>query len=246
MAMMYLLPILALAFDMNYAGVTFPGFLLHAVPVSLAMIILCSIIKTGGWARPVDTKIVSWEAMLFTLARWPWSLLGSVAAIRDWATGTFVDFRVTPKGGDAVGPLPYRVIMPYAYLSVGSAIPVLFFNNVEAARGFYALACLSAAFYALVMVVILVGHLRENGLELNWKPIRTFATQAGLAIVVCAMPVAGATVKGDQGLQALAWGTQSIGITRLTYTVSGAGQGGRNLTKLTWNPDFWSEVWRRD
>ena len=246
MAMMYLLPIIALAFDMNYAGVTYPGFLLHAVPVSVAMIILCSIIKTGGWARPVDTKIVSWEAMLFTLARWPWSLLGSAAAVRDWATGTFVDFRVTPKGGDAVGPLPYRVLMPYAYLSVGSAIPVLLFNHVEAARGFYALACLSAAFYALVLVVILVGHLKENGLELNWKPIRTFATQAGLAIVVCAMPIAGATVKGDEGLQALAWGTQSIGITRLTYTVSGAGQGGRNLTKLTWNPDFWSDVWRRD
>ena len=45
-------------------------------------------------------------------------LLGSAMAVRDWLTDSYVDFRVTPKGADAVGPLPARVLFPYAVLSL--------------------------------------------------------------------------------------------------------------------------------
>ena len=66
--------------------------------------------KAGGWCRPVEAKVLSWEGTLFLFARWPWSLFGTIAAVRDWATRSFVEFRVTPKGGRAADPLPYRVL----------------------------------------------------------------------------------------------------------------------------------------
>ena len=34
--------------------------------------------------RPVDVKMPSWEGTLFLFARWPWSLIGTIAAVRDW------------------------------------------------------------------------------------------------------------------------------------------------------------------
>lgn len=246
MAAMYLLPIIALVFDFNYAQVSYPNFILHALPVSVTMMILCYILKSGGWARPVDTKIVSWEAMVFALVRWPWSILGTVAACRDWITGTFVDFRVTPKGAGAVAPLPFRVVTPYALLAIGSAIPALVLPNIEVARGFYVLACLSAAFYAVSLMVIVGGHLKENGLEIKSKPVRIVAAQAGLVVLASATPVAAIAVNGQTGIQAIAWGTQDIGLTKLTYTVSGAGHGGRGITTLKLNPDFFKDMWRRD
>jgi 3-oxoacyl-[acyl-carrier protein] reductase len=58
-----------------------------------------------------------------------------VAAIRDWVTGTTVEFRVTPKGSDSAGPLPFRVLAPYAGLAVASALPGLLITDVEQALG---------------------------------------------------------------------------------------------------------------
>lgn len=246
MAVMYAMPIAALFLDINYVGTTYLDFFLHFFPISVVLILMAYRWKAGGWLRPYDAKIISWEGLLFLFARWPWSLLGTIAAVRDWITGTFVDFRVTPKGTDAVGPLPLRVLLPYVFLSLGSALPAALLTHVMVAKGFYIFALVNAAIYALLLVVILVRHATENGVELNWKPMRTMTAQACLALTVSAAPVAAATINGETGVQALAWGTQSIGLTKLSYTVSGAGQGARGVTRLTWNPDFWSDMWRRD
>ena len=63
------------------------------------------------------------------LARWPWALAGTLAALRDWMTGSFVDFRVTPKGTSEVDPLPFRVLVPYAIIALGSVFAVLLVSD---------------------------------------------------------------------------------------------------------------------
>jgi cellulose synthase (UDP-forming) len=87
---------------------------------------------------------------------------GTVAAIRDWLTGSVVDFRITPKGSSEVDPLPVRVLAPYAILSVVSALPVLLIDNPGDARGFYVFALINAVLYAALLLIIVVQHAREN------------------------------------------------------------------------------------
>ena len=112
---------------------------------------------------------LSWERLLFQFARWPWALLGSVAAVRDWLTGSSVDFRITPKGTSEVDPLPARVLLPYALLSLVSVLPVLAIGDAGAAGGFYIFAIVNALLYALLFLVIVVQHVRENVVR-GWRP----------------------------------------------------------------------------
>jgi hypothetical protein len=95
--------------------------------------------------------------MLFLLARWPWVLAGTFAAFRDWLTGSFVDFRVTPKGSSEVDPVPLRVIAPYALISGLSILPVLFVNDADQTRGFFIFAIINACFYLFLMAIIVIS-----------------------------------------------------------------------------------------
>ncbi len=242
MAIMYAMPIAALVFDVNFIGVTYPGFLVHFFPISFILVAMAYRMKAGGWLRPQDAKVLSWEGLLFLFARWPWSFIGTLAGIRDWLSGTFVDFRVTPKGGDPAGPLPFRVLLPYVFLALGAAAPALLLTDIRVAKGFYIFACLNAAIYALLLIAIVARHVRENGLNLDWKPLRTVVAQASLALAVSAAPVAAAVSNGGIGMQAILWGTQTVGLTKPVYSVSGAGQGGHSVTALRLNRAFFSDL----
>lgn len=224
MALMFAMPVVALLFGFNYVSVAFPRFLLHITPLSLTLVAIVHRMRAVGWNRPADSKIISWEGLLFLLARWPWSLAGSIAAVRDWATGSFVDFRVTPKGRDPAGPLPVRVLAPYAVISLASALPALFVGDVGPARGFYILAIYNAALYAVLLLVVVAAHLREAR--------ASFAAHSGaalrpvfLAILLFIPPVAATAARATDGLDALTWGAGPITFTEVLYGVAGAGQG---------------------
>src|SRR5262249_27237508 len=114
------------------------------------------------WMRPVEGKVTSWEGTIFLFARWPWSLIGTIAAVIGWIRGSTFDFRVTPKGRGAAEPLPLRVLAPYAFLSIASGAPVLLLGNIKIAFGFYMFAILNSALYAALLLIIVVKHRREN------------------------------------------------------------------------------------
>jgi cellulose synthase/poly-beta-1,6-N-acetylglucosamine synthase-like glycosyltransferase len=232
MAIMYAMPIVALIFDVNFVDVTYPEFLVHFVPISLVLMIMAFRWKAGGWCRPFNVKVLGWEGMLFLFARWPWSLAGTIVALYDRATRRVVDFRVTPKGNDPVGVLPFRVLMPYAALSLASALPALLLDTTAAARGFYVFASLNAALYALLLLVIVLRHATENGLLRRLAATPATVAQALLVLFVMAGPVAATSVHGATGLEAIAWGTDELGITTVTYPVAGASQDGSGVRRL--------------
>ena len=165
MAVMFAMPIIALLRGENFVEVTYPAFLAHFAPLSLILVLMAWRWRAGGTFRPVDASILSWEAMLFLFARWPWALLGTAAAVRDWLTGSFVDFRVTPKGASEVDPLPLRVLAPYAFLSLTSTLAVLAVSDAGDTRGFYLFAIFNAVLYSILLVVILIQHARENAVK---------------------------------------------------------------------------------
>jgi cellulose synthase/poly-beta-1,6-N-acetylglucosamine synthase-like glycosyltransferase len=162
MLTMYLLPLAALWFDSNLVGVNYPDFF---VRISLVWVLLTGMAfwwSNQQWTRPVEAKVLSWEGTLFLFARWPWSLIGTIAAVGDWMRGATLDFRVTPKGRTAVEPLPLRVLAPYAFLSIASGLPILLLSSVKIAVGFYVFAAANSLLYAILLLVIVIQHRREN------------------------------------------------------------------------------------
>jgi cellulose synthase (UDP-forming) len=119
-------PMIALLTQRSWAAATYLDFLVHAGPVTMSIIALMLWVKSRGWFRPQDAKVMSWEGAVFTFARWPWSLLGLAAGAYAVLTRRGLDFRVTPKGGGAASRLqsawsyptsPYRRRAPCPPLS---------------------------------------------------------------------------------------------------------------------------------
>ena len=236
MAIAFAMPIAALLLDRNFIAVTYVDFLTHFLPLSAVLILMAYRWRKARWMRPYNARVLSWEGMLFQFARWPWSLLGTLAALRDYFTGTVVDFRVTPKGTDAAGPLPFRVLAPYVFLVAASALPSLVISDIRQALGFYIFASMNALIYGLLLAVILIRHAKENGIPRQRRSIRTVALQGCVVALLGVVMLAGIERNGFKGLEAIAWGTEDIGITNVTYSVAGAGQGGLSVRRLAFIP----------
>ena len=235
MAIMAVMPIAALVSGKVFVDVTYPDFLLHAAPMSAILVLLAYRWRATGTFRPVDAPVMSWEAMAFLIARWPWSLLGTAAALWDCLTGSFVDYRVTPKGTKADALSPIRLIAPYALISLASAGAVLAVDDPGKAAGFYIFALVNAVLYGLLVAVIVIMHMRENGMAL-WPNAFALAPRAGIVAILLTMSGVGTTWHGLDGLNALTVGTGGLALTSTTYSVSGAGLGTAGLSVLHFDP----------
>lgn len=240
MALMFALPIIALVTGENFVAVTYSDFLQHFLPQSLILIVLAYRWRASGTFRPHDAKVLSFEMTLFVFARWPWALAGTLAALRDWSTGSFVDFQVTPKGNSEVDPLPARVLVPYGFLAIVSILPVLLIPDAsDNTRGFYIFAILNALIYTVLLLVIVVQHARENKVRYRMWAYRPSLAMALLALLV--LPTFATTQRGLDGIESLAWGTPGFVLFEQRYSVSGAGIGHRDLPKTIFNPR-WRET----
>lgn len=212
MALMYLLPLVAIALNRNFADVRYIDFFLHFFPISAVLIAFAFYWRRTKTYRPVDAKIVSWENIMFVFARWPWSLAGCLASVRDHVTGVFVDFKITPKGTTYVDYPPSRVLLPYVFLSLLSAVVAAFVPAGGAAAGFYIFAIFNAVIYALLVAVIVGGHVRENGIS----PIpRSRGAIAIVALVVVSLAVSAYAIerRGAAGMRALMAGMDGSAFT---------------------------------
>lgn len=234
LSLTFLLPVIVLICGDNFVNVTYPAFLLHFIPQSLMILLLAFWWRSSGTFRPIDGKIFSWEAMLFLLARWPWVLAGTSAAFRDWLTGSFIDFRVTPKGTSEVDPLPFRVLAPYAAIALVSILPVLIIQGADQTRGFYIFAIVNTCFYVVLMAVAVLQHARENRVRMKNRFYYPAIASSFLALFVVAG--VGTLERGRDGIEALAWGTKHFTIFDDRFSVAGAGVGGRDVHKTVFNP----------
>jgi cellulose synthase (UDP-forming) len=240
----YLLPIIALLRGRPFADVSYLGFLVHTVPVGLAMLLLVARVKASRGMSFLNTpRVLSWEGALYQLVRWPWIPLGVGMAIWDTLTGRFVDFRVTPKGRDPGSALPWRVLAPYAALVLCAALPVLLVSDAGDARGFYVLSLINAATYAVSLAVIIIVHARENGLDVLSTRTGNFSRVAAAGAVTVLACLGGAR-NGGEGLMVIA--EVRAGPVRIIdkhYGVAGAGMGVR-VAMVRFNPRVDWENWR--
>ncbi|ARO28094.1 glycosyltransferase family protein [Rhizobium sp. NXC14] len=236
MAVMFLLPVAALLTGQVFVNVTYPDFLLHFAPMSIVLMLFAFFWRATGTFRPQDAKLFGWEGLAFVFLRWPWSLAGSLAAIRDHFSGSFVDFRITPKGRQQQQSLPLRVVAPYLALAGLCAAAMVFAGEAAAAQGFYLFAAMNLALYLSLTVLIVVRHAIENGLPLLPQSRGLWlATATGLAICVTGGMQAG--THGLRGLEALSHGQTLISFSQSQFAVAGAGHGKTRTVKfrLRWN-----------
>jgi cellulose synthase/poly-beta-1,6-N-acetylglucosamine synthase-like glycosyltransferase len=238
MVLMFAMPAIALISGRNFANVTYVDFLAHVAPLSLIVILLAYRWRATGTFRPHDAKVLSWEAAVFLLIRWPWVLVGTLAAIFDWATGSVVSFRVTPKGASEVDPLPLRVLAPYALVAFASILPVLLVSDPGESAGFYIFAMINALTYTLVLLIVIVQHQRENRIKVLSYSYRFGTTVAliGLFMLVGTSSIQ----RAPDGFQVLTVGIESAGPLKVQSRVSGAGLNGSQ--KFTFDPSWFSDV----
>jgi cellulose synthase (UDP-forming) len=158
MLLLYLLPLLALLRGASWVNIVYLEFLLHGVPLTAILILIVAWTHRTGHCRPHDAPTISWEDAAFLFTRWPWALIGSIAAVIGWLRGSEFEFRVTPKGDAALSPPPARVLLPYFVLSTMSAAVVIIVDEPGSARGFYVFALLNAAIYAGALALIVFMH----------------------------------------------------------------------------------------
>jgi cellulose synthase (UDP-forming) len=158
----YLAPIAALLSGQPLVNVQYLVFWYHALPVTLAVLLIVGWVKRNGWVRPADSRVVSWESALFQVARWPWLLAGCLAGVAGVVSRRQFDFRVTPKARDAVLVLPLRLLSPYFAIATIAALAVLFCTGAGSAAGYYWLTLLSGATYLTVGCLLLFLYMREQ------------------------------------------------------------------------------------
>lgn len=224
MAVMYLLPVYALWSGAQLVNTTYIDFFLHFAPLSLVLLGLAYWWRSTGLFRPADAKILSWEGTAFLFLRWPWSLLGSMAAVLDYLRGEVAPFKITPKGHKASDRLPLRVVLPYLLLALGSGGTALLVEDPGTAGGFYLFNLVNAAIYGGLSAVIVVRHAVENGSALlAWNPSSLSTAIAILAIGACI--VSASYKNGPKGLQAMMVGIEAFRLTETLYPPAGAGFG---------------------
>ncbi|XHE15053.1 glycosyltransferase [Agrobacterium deltaense] len=231
MALMFVLPAVALLSGHVLVNASYPVFLAHFMPISLIMIVFAFFWRATGAFRPHDAKLFSWEAMVFLFLRWPWSLMGVLAAIRDTIRGDFVDFRITPKGTQAKPPLPLRVIVPYMALAALSLLAMVLAPRESGAEGFFVFAAINVAIYAGLSVFLLIRHAMENGLP-RLPALRGAATAAACSLMLVGGSAAELSSHAIGGLEALSHGQPYVSFTETRFTVAGAGVEGARSVRL--------------
>src|SRR5439155_1712467 len=68
----YQIPIVALTSQSPWVRVNYPIFFLLSGLYSASTLLVVYWTRSAGYLRPVNAPILSWEAIVYELARWPW------------------------------------------------------------------------------------------------------------------------------------------------------------------------------
>ena len=214
MLLMFCLPILALISDKNLVSVSYPEFFARFFTIWAMFTLIAVRWKRHKFVRPFDTKVFSWESTLFFFARWPWSLIGTLCAIKDCITGTTPNFKITKKANDGTTLLPMKIFAPYVFLLTVSGVPAILLD-VENARGFYFFATLNSIIYATLILVILLKHWQENPFSRSRmlcqsQPASRKALLGGLVTSAIVIPLIAIPLRMPDAVSALMWKYDSL------------------------------------
>jgi cellulose synthase (UDP-forming) len=156
------LPVLAIITKEPWVRVNYVEFLLHALPVTCLAMTILAFLKRHKSLRPADAPLLSWEAALFQLVRWPWAIYGSLMGVVMVVRRHTVTFRVTPKGDTRPTSLHWSLLFPYIAVVVISFFPMLVVGDAGPANGYFFFLILSQVVYVLALYSIVLIHRHET------------------------------------------------------------------------------------
>ncbi|MEV4756274.1 hypothetical protein AB0J86_14330 [Micromonospora sp. NPDC049559] len=131
----------------------------HLLAVALWLPPLRLYLRHVGLLRPAYAPVLSWEAVLYALVRWPWVAAGVLsAAVRAPRTGRVT---VTPKYRTGREPLPVRLVAPYLAITVLLATAALVGELKTGATGSALLCLLGAAAYGAAGLAVPLLYIAE-------------------------------------------------------------------------------------
>jgi cellulose synthase (UDP-forming) len=158
----YLLPLLALLSGASFAHVGYPEFLAWSALPTAASILVILWIKKQGLLRPPNAKVLSWEVILFQLARWPWVVCAIIDAVKCTITTATLDWKITPKAHADRPAIPVSMFIPYIIIVAASSIVGVFHAKSPYIAGYLYLTVFNILTYVLLIATITVSHRSEN------------------------------------------------------------------------------------
>jgi cellulose synthase (UDP-forming) len=229
----HLVPLWSLLQGSPVVRVGLGGYLLHLLLVESAVLAAILVVRHSRAMRPVDAPVLSWELVLYRMIRWPWIVLGVLTAIYVVATKRALEWKVTPKGADAMGrPLDLRVLVPPLLLVTLFALPVLLVDHPGAAGGYFLFSIIGACTYAAVIVALVLLHRHENprarGVAIGDRQV---VTSGRVAVATVALVSALVVLQGPTSVQSATpsrvqqtWAGPVRGLPRLGVSVGGLSQ----------------------
>ncbi|WP_193200946.1 glycosyltransferase family 2 protein [Nostoc sp. MG11] len=201
------LPALALIWDQPWVRVSYLEFLIRITLLSSTTIFPVMWLKKCGCLRPVNSRIISWQIIIFQIARGLWILAGIYSAFVSCMLGRELQFKITPKE-NLRNPLPMKAILPYLLLGSTACIITVLIGNVKYAIGYYFLTLFSATSFIGVSAVALFLHHRETRLNLLSHATQYICVALGITLLLVAslkkLPLLGSVFEPIQYLTKLA------------------------------------------
>jgi cellulose synthase (UDP-forming) len=181
LALLWVLPSLALLVHRPIASVKLSDFLLYFTPVILASSLMWC--ESRRWFQPANVKL-SWRGIILGIARWPailWALINVVLRIKR-------PYMITPKGVDLGGPRWVSLYGPglvLTLLPLGAIWAFYATSGGGGVRGYFGLA-LANAVMGLVLVASTVAlEIRQIAADVGAR--RAVRLRGGVVAAALAM-----------------------------------------------------------
>jgi hypothetical protein len=193
---LFLAPI-AVVTGVPWMHVNWLAFFGRWVLLSIPLVLATAVLRSKGALRPQKAKILSWEAWLFSFARWPYVFFGFCVAVKELIVPKPRIIKVTPKGKLGLEQLPFRFLTPYFVIAAMTLGAVWARSENPAIRYYVALCLLTGGAYLLVAGAVSILHAVQTRREAQAPWSAAFSTVGPGLMVVFVMTLAWAATVID-------------------------------------------------
>jgi cellulose synthase/poly-beta-1,6-N-acetylglucosamine synthase-like glycosyltransferase len=203
------LPPIAAITGVPWVHVSYVEFLARWATVGIWPLLLIAVLRSRGLLRPRRAPVLSWEVWLSSITRWPFVLWGVTAATMQKIFPRQVTFKVTPKGGGGLEPLPMNLVLPLLFLSTFMSAGALLGEYGYGAAGYILLCLLGSAMYLVAAFAVCFLHGKEIGRAAKVTTAHAIRVTAGLPLfsTIIAVPALALAIVNapDYLMASVAW-----------------------------------------
>lgn len=157
----YVLPLVAILKNQPIVSINYVAFVGITSTQLIIVISLVRWLRNQGVFRPADTKVMSWESLLYLLARWPYVAWGIMHSLFDTFSKREFSFKITPKQKNQADELSIIKVSGYILFAILPAMVAVFKSDQTRASGYYFLGLVTSMSYAVLVAAIFYRHFRE-------------------------------------------------------------------------------------